>query len=61
VGRDISVNSLQYMVAGVMPEKFLMPDFAKVWVPAWSDTDRAVRGNHNFRVIARLKCVSGNP
>src|SRR5258708_5240940 len=39
-----------------MPEKFLMPDFAKVWVPlAWSNTDRAVRGNHNYLVIARLK------
>jgi len=56
VGRDITVNSQQYTVAGVMPEKFLMPDFAKVWVPlAWSDTDRAVRGNHNYLVIARLK------
>jgi putative ABC transport system permease protein len=56
VGRDITVDSQQYTVAGVMPEKFLMPDFAKVWVPlAWSDTDRAVRGNHNYLVIARLK------
>jgi putative ABC transport system permease protein len=56
VGRDITVNSQQYTVAGVMPEKFLMPDFAKVWVPlAWSNTDRAVRGNHNYLVIARLK------
>ena len=56
VGRDITVNSQQYTVAGVMPEKFLMPDFAKVWVPlAWSNTDRSVRGNHNYLVIARLK------
>lgn len=56
VGRDITVNSQQYTVAGVMPEKFLMPDFAKAWVPlAWSDSDRAVRGNHNYLVIARLK------
>jgi len=56
VGRDITVNSQQYTVAGVMPETFLMPDFAKVWVPlAWSNTDRAVRGNHNYLVIARLK------
>jgi putative ABC transport system permease protein len=56
VGRDITVNSQQYTVVGVMPDKFLMPDFAKAWVPlAWSDTDRAVRGNHNYHVIARLK------
>jgi putative ABC transport system permease protein len=56
VGRDVTINSQQYTVVGVMPAKFLMPDFAKVWVPlAWSDTDRAVRGNHNYLVIARLK------
>ena len=56
VGRDITVNSQRYTVIGVMPEKFLMPGFAKVWVPlGWSDSERAVRGNHNFLVIARLK------
>jgi putative ABC transport system permease protein len=56
VGRDISVNSQRYTVVGVMPEKFLMPSFAKAWVPlGWSDTERAVRGNHNYLVIARLK------
>jgi putative ABC transport system permease protein len=56
VGRDISVNSQRYTVVGVMPEKFLLPSFAKVWVPlGWSDTERAVRGNHNYLVIARLK------
>jgi putative ABC transport system permease protein len=56
VGRDISVNSQRYTVVGVMPEKFLMPSFAKVWVPlGWSDAERAVRGNHNYLVIARLR------
>jgi predicted permease len=56
VGRDITVNSQSYTVTGVMPEKFRMPDFAKAWVPlGWTDTDRAVRGNHNYLVIARLK------
>jgi len=56
VGRDITVNSQSYTVAGVMSEKFRMPDFAKAWVPlGWTDTDRAVRGNHNYLVIGRLK------
>jgi predicted permease len=56
VGRDITVNSQSYTVAGVMPEKFRMPDFAKAWVPlGWTDVDRAVRGNHNYLVIGRLK------
>jgi putative ABC transport system permease protein len=56
VGRDIAVNSQNYTVVGVMPEKFRMPGFAKAWVPlGWTDADRAVRGNHNYLVIARLK------
>jgi putative ABC transport system permease protein len=56
VGRDIAVNSQNYTVVGVTPEKFRLPDFAKAWVPlGWNDTDRAVRGNHNYNVIARLK------
>jgi putative ABC transport system permease protein len=56
VGRDISVNSQRYTVVGVMPETFLLPSFAKVWVLlGWSDAERAVRGNHNYLVIARLK------
>jgi putative ABC transport system permease protein len=56
VGRDITVNSQRYTVVGVMPEKFRMPDFAKAWVPlGWTDADRAVRGNHNYLVMARLK------
>jgi predicted permease len=56
VGRDIAVNSQNFTVIGVMPEKFRMPDFAKAWVPlGWTDADRAVRGNHNYLAIARLK------
>ncbi len=56
VGRDITVDSQSFTVVGVMPERFRMPDFAKAWVPlGWTDADRAVRGNHNYNVIARLK------
>ncbi len=56
VGRDITVDSQSFNVVGVMPERFRMPDFAKAWVPlGWTDADRAVRGNHNYNVIARLK------
>ncbi len=56
VGRDITVNSERYTVVGVMPANFRMPDFAWAWVPiGWTDADRAVRGNHNYLVIARLK------
>jgi putative ABC transport system permease protein len=56
VGRDITVNSQNYSVIGVMPDKFRVPDFAWAWVPVgWTDAERAVRGNHNYFVIGRLK------
>ena len=56
VGHDITLDSQRYNVVGVMPEKFVFPSFAKAWVPlAWTDQDRAVRGNHNYLAIARLK------
>jgi predicted permease len=56
VGRDIPLNSQPYSVVGVMPESFRFPDSSQVWVPlAWSNEERAVRSNHNYGVIARLK------
>ena len=56
VGRNVLLNSQTYTVIGVMPPKFKFPDWADLWVPmAWSDERRAVRGNHNYMVIGRLK------
>ena len=56
VGRNVLLNSQPYTVIGVMPPKFKFPDWADLWVPmAWSDERRAVRGNHNYMVIGRLK------
>jgi putative ABC transport system permease protein len=56
VGRDITLDSQPYSVVGVMPEKFRFPSFAEAWVPlGWTNEERAVRGNHNYLVIARLK------
>ena len=56
VGRTITLNSQPYSVVGVMPDKFQFPDWAQVWVPlGWTNETRAVRGNHNYLVIARLK------
>jgi putative ABC transport system permease protein len=56
VGRDITINSQPYSVAGVMPEVFRMPGWAQVWVPlGWTNEERMIRGNHNYMVIARLK------
>jgi len=56
VGHDIPINSEPYSVVGVMPPSFRFPDSAQLWVPlAWFDQERAVRDNHNYSVIARLK------
>jgi putative ABC transport system permease protein len=56
VGRNILLDGQTYTVVGVMPPKFKFPDWANLWVPlAWSDEKRAVRGNHNYLVIGRLK------
>ncbi|HEU0039043.1 MAG TPA: ABC transporter permease, partial [Verrucomicrobiae bacterium] len=56
VGHTITLDGASYLVAGVMPPSFRFPDFAQVWTPlAWSDQEKAVRGNHNYMVIARLK------
>src|SRR5271155_625437 len=56
VDHNINMDGQSYLVAGVMPPSFRFPDRAQVWTPmAWSDKERAVRGNHNYMVIARLK------
>jgi putative ABC transport system permease protein len=56
VGHDMLLDGQAYQIAGVMPPNFLFPEFAQMWTPtAWTDEQRAVRGNHNYVVIARLK------
>lgn len=56
IGRNIVLDGETYNVVGIMPPKFKFPDFAQIWVPlAWTDQNRAVRGNHNYMVIGRLK------
>ena len=56
VGSRVDLNDKSYLVAGVMPKNFVLPGWAQLWVPmAWTDQERAIRGNHNCMVIARLK------
>jgi predicted permease len=56
VGQKISMDGQNFLVAGVMPASFRFPDFAQMWTPmAWTDKERAVRGEHHSIVIARLK------
>ena len=56
VGSSIHLDDQPYTVVGVMPPKFKFPDWAQLWTPlGWTDQERAVRGNHNYMVIGRLK------
>jgi putative ABC transport system permease protein len=56
VGHNINIDGQSFLVAGVMPPSFRYPDFAQVWTPmAWTDKERAVRGEHHYTVVARLK------
>jgi putative ABC transport system permease protein len=56
IGRNIVLNNETYKVIGVMPPKLKFPDWAQLWVPlAWTNEKRAVRSNHNYGVIGRLK------
>jgi putative ABC transport system permease protein len=56
VGHNINLDGEAHLVAGVMPASFRFPDFAQMWTPmAWTDKERAVRGEHHYMVIARLK------
>ena len=56
VDHNIQMDGQIYLVAGVMPASFQFPDFAQMWTPmAWTDKERAVRGEHHSVVVARLK------
>jgi putative ABC transport system permease protein len=56
LGRTIRLNDQSYVIIGVMPPKFEFPSQVQVWIPlAWTDKERALRGVHDYIVIARLK------
>jgi putative ABC transport system permease protein len=56
VGKQIALNGQSYTVIGVMPRDMRFPSWGQLWTPmAWTDKQRAVRGEHHYLVIARLK------
>lgn len=56
LGQKLTLNGEIYTVIGVMPPSFDFPPKAQLWVPiGWTDKERAVRGDHNYVVVARLK------
>jgi putative ABC transport system permease protein len=56
LGKVVQLDRKAYTVVGVMPPRFDFPFQAQLWTPlAWTDQERAVRSNHTYIVIARLK------
>jgi predicted permease len=56
VGRTITLDGAPYIVVGVMGPKMNKPDFAQAWVPlGLTAGEAAVRGEHHYFSIARLK------
>jgi putative ABC transport system permease protein len=58
VGRMISINGSTALVVGVMPPGFDLPRQAEMWAPlAFTPQDLSPdnRGNHSYRVLARIK------
>jgi putative ABC transport system permease protein len=62
VGTNIQLNGQAFTVIGVMGPEFDFPissdseSRTQMWKPlAWTPQDRAIRGDHNYGVIARLK------
>jgi predicted permease len=56
IGKNLTFNGQPYSIIGVMQARFHFPDQGEYFVPlGWTDKDRAVRNNHNYLVIARLK------
>ncbi len=64
VGQNIELNGEKYNVIGVMGPGFEFPIVTdpnyrpQMWKPlAWTDKERAVRDDHNYEVLARLKPI----
>ena len=56
VGQRIILSDAAYTVVGVIEPGFRRPDRTKIWTPlAWTKKERAIRGNHNYFVVARLR------
>lgn len=60
LSKQMILNNRAYKVIGVMPESFevksWVPASTDAWIPtAWTDKERAVRGNHNYLVVGRLR------
>jgi predicted permease len=56
VGRALTLNGVAHTVIGIVPPISAFAQRAQMFVPlAWTAKDRAIRNNHNYLAIAKLK------
>jgi putative ABC transport system permease protein len=56
LGKSIDLDGDPYVIVGIMGPKMVMPSFAQLWTPlGLSSKDAAVRNEHHFFSIGRLK------
>jgi putative ABC transport system permease protein len=60
IGQTLTLSRDPYTIVGVMPASFEFTAWGATSVQLWrtliwDDAERAVRGNHNYMVVARLK------
>jgi predicted permease len=59
LGWTVQLDRQAYTIVGVMPPGMEYPSWGAtavtMWIPlAWEDSERAIRSNHNYQVVARL-------
>src|SRR6266567_8384578 len=56
IGRTMNLDGTPYVVIGVMGPRMNTPDYAQIWTPlGLTAAEAAVRGEHHYLAIARLK------
>jgi putative ABC transport system permease protein len=56
IGRTMNFDGTPYVIVGVMGPRMNKPDYAQVWTPlGLTAAEAAVRGEHHYLSIARLK------
>ncbi|HEY2796545.1 MAG TPA: ABC transporter permease, partial [Thermoanaerobaculia bacterium] len=56
VGGKMMLNGEAYAIVGVLPAAQTFPEDARVWIPlVWTPEEQAIRGIHDYGVIARLR------
>jgi predicted permease len=56
VGGKVVLSGEAYTIVGVLPAAQTFPEDARLWIPlVWTPEEQAIRGIHDYRVVARLK------